>query len=405
MQWRGGISNGLLTTTLVVWFALLAAGGCRPNASRQSVPAGGVAMRWQKIGESERLEVVGLPREVLDAARRHANISNDNWSRILAMYVEVGNGDHVPPMLGEYSIDSDTISFTPKFELRPGMTYRQMFDPGPLAELTKSALKSPATFPTERIEMLMTQPAPPRVPATKVTAVYPSSDVLPENQLKFYIHFSAPMGRGESYQHVKLLKSSGEEVPSPFLELEEELWDGDLQRFTLIFEPGRVKRGLMLREEIGPALVAGEEYELVVDSAWRDAAGNPLAESFRKRFRVGPQDTTQPNPKLWKVTPPKAGTRDHLVVEFNEPLDRAMLERVIQVISPSYKFVFGDIEIDRGETVWRYTPFEPWKAGHHALFIEGTLEDLAGNSIGRPFEVLLESKDKEVPKEGAYHLK
>ena len=32
-------------------------------------------------------------------------------------------------------------------------------------------------------------------PPTSVTHVFPSSDVLPENQLRIYIHFSGPMGR------------------------------------------------------------------------------------------------------------------------------------------------------------------------------------------------------------------
>jgi hypothetical protein len=195
------------------------------------------------------------------------------------------------------------------------------------------------------------------------------------------------MGRGEAYERVRLEKASGEVVPIPFLELSEELWDRDGQRFTIFFEPGRIKRGVMLRDEIGPALVAGGEYALVVDGAWRDANGAPLGESFKKRFRAGPADETQPDPQKWKVTAPKAGTRDPLVVEFNEPLDHAMLERVIQVAAADDKFLPGTIDVEQNESAWRFTPDEAWKRGQHQLVIAGTLEDLAGNSIGRKFEV------------------
>ena len=49
-------------------------------------------------------------------------------------------------------------------------------------------------------------------PTTRVDHVYPSADVLPDNQLKFYLHFSAPMRRGEAWQHIHLLKQDGQPV-------------------------------------------------------------------------------------------------------------------------------------------------------------------------------------------------
>ena len=79
--------------------------------------------------------------------------------------------------------------------------------------------------------------------ATKVAAVYPSKSALPENQLKFYVHFCAPMSRGEAYERIHLSNERGEEVEFPFLELGEELWDDSGTRFTLFFDPGRIKLG------------------------------------------------------------------------------------------------------------------------------------------------------------------
>ena len=38
-------------------------------------------------------------------------------------------------------------------------------------------------------------------------------------------------------------------------------------------------------------------------------------------------------------------------------------------------------------SIWSFVPEKPWAAGRYSLVIDTTLEDLAGNSIGRPFEV------------------
>jgi hypothetical protein len=284
------------------------------------------------------------------------------------------------------------------------VAYVAIYEPAELARVV-APFSEPAarSLPHDRIITSVSPPAKAASHPTTVTAIYPSAGVLPENQLKFYIHFSAPMGRGEAYERVRLEKAGGEVVPIPFLELSEELWDRDGTRFTIFFEPGRIKRGVMLRDEVGPALVAGEQYVLVVDGAWRDANGTPLGEAFKKKFRAGPSDETQPDPKQWKVTAPKAGTRDPLSVDFNESLDHAMLERVLQVASSTGEMVPGVIDVVRGETAWRFTPDDSWKSGKHELVIAGTLEDLAGNSIGRPFEVSMDggktSMNSEVPQE------
>ena len=44
---------------------------------------------------------------------------------------------------------------------------------------------------------------------TRVVQVYPSASEFPENQLKFYIEFSAPMSHGEAWKHIRLLKANG----------------------------------------------------------------------------------------------------------------------------------------------------------------------------------------------------
>jgi hypothetical protein len=115
--------------------------------------------------------------------------------------------------------------------------------------------------------------------ATVVTHVYPTADLVPENLLKFYVHFSAPMSRGHIYDYLRLLKEDGKQVELPFLEIDEELWDDTMTRLTIFIDPGRIKRGVLPLEDVGPALEAGKRYTLVIDRAWNDGAGKPLKES------------------------------------------------------------------------------------------------------------------------------
>jgi hypothetical protein len=241
----------------------------------------------------------------------------------------------------------------------------------------------------QRVEAIVSLPAPPRAESTVVIAVYPSSNVLPENQLKFYINFSAPMSRGDSYRHIRLLDAKGAPVEAPYLELAEELWDESGKRLTLLLDPGRVKRDLKPHVEIGGVLVEGRAYSLHIRADWRDATGNPLGGEFQKRFRVTKADTRQPEPARWQLTPPRARTRDPLVVIFDEPLDHALLQHVLRVADPEKHISEGDITIDWHETRWSFQPMKPWRAGNYQLIIEPALEDLAGNSIERPFEVYL----------------
>jgi hypothetical protein len=49
--------------------------------------------------------------------------------------------------------------------------------------------------------------------------------------------------------------------------------------------------------------------------------------------------------------------------------------------------VAGNAEVTSGERQWAFTPDQPWRAGTHHLLALSILEDVAGNQIGRAFEV------------------
>ena len=131
----------------------------------------------------------------------------------------------------------------------------------------------------------------------------------------------------------------------------------------------------------------GQSYTLVVDSGWKDAAGRTLKESHRKEFQVGPPDYHCPDLETWKLAPPSVATRSPFTIDLPGPLDHALLERLLWVNGPDGETLEGEVEVSRGERRWSFTPTRPWSAGKHHLIVETILEDLAGNSIDRPFEV------------------
>ena len=75
-------------------------------------------------------------------------------------------------------------------------------------------------------------PALDREPSTRVAAVYPTGPEVPENHLRLYIVFSAPMGLGSGNAHVRLLDERGDPVADAFLPLDVDLWNADRTRYT-----------------------------------------------------------------------------------------------------------------------------------------------------------------------------
>jgi hypothetical protein len=311
--------------------------------------------------------------------RRRQLCQLEDWSKVFAVHVDPGPDQRrheLPPVAGSYRTEDGKVCFTPLFPLTPGVRYRAVFDPRALEESGTGS----------RQEKTVELPRPATPPAS-VEAIYPTSDELPENQLRFYIHFSAPMSRGEAYARIRLLDSAGKPIEAAFLELGEELWDPSGKRFTLLIDPGRIKRGLKPREDLGPVLEAGKSYSLVVDRDWPDAQGNPLREGYRKSFTAGPPEEEPIDPAQWHLAAPAAGTTEPLTVTFPRPLDHALLHRLVWVRGPAGDRLAGQVRVSDHERRWQFTPQQPWQAGSHQLVIDTTLEDRAGNRVGEPFEV------------------
>ena len=298
-----------------------------------------------------------------------------NAPKVTAVEVQVWLGDaninSDPAMLGSVSIDGNEVVYKPRFPLSAGTTYNVQVSTDPALKPDHFLIEIPAKKSTP----------------TKIEQIYPSSDVLPENTLKFYVHFSAPMRKGDVYRYLKIQEVGGEPIELPFLEIEQEFWSRDSKRLTLLLDHGRIKRGLKPREEMGPIFVEGKTYELIVDGNWPDGNSRPIGKDFVKRFRIAGEDHKQPDPARWQKKAPSKESKQPLVITFPESLDHSMLQTAIAILDSQSKPVAGKISVSKNETQWDFTPKSPWDAGKYTIEINSRLEDNAGNSIEKQFDV------------------
>ncbi len=219
-----------------------------------------------------------------------------------------------------------------------------------------------------------------------VLAVYPSSPVVPENLLKFHIHFATAMTRGSALEHVHLADGDGRRIPGALLDPVRELWGPGMRHLTVLLDPARVKTGLEAHDQLGRALSAGREYRLVVTAGWPTLDGGELKAGLEHRFRVGPTDRDSPAMAAWTIAEPEAGSREPLSVTFPEPYDQACLATFIRVVDSDGRTVPGDIRLAQGERQWRFIPRAPWSSRRYELTVDPRLEDLAGNNLSEVFD-------------------
>ncbi len=204
------------------------------------------------------------------------------WASIFAIYAAAGD---VPPLVGTYSVEGGALVFRPTYPVTAGVHYRAVFTP---------------PGGGARVEKEFDGPPRATAPMARVVHVYPSSDVVPSNQLRLYIYFSAPMSRGEAAQRIHVLDANGKVLAGSqgvFLP-GEELWDPDYRRLTMTFDPGRIKRGLTSNQNHRPAHCSRKLYTPRTDLNWPDARGVPMVTGFVKVFRRRPGFADARSPKV-----------------------------------------------------------------------------------------------------------
>lgn len=291
-------------------------------------------------------------------------------------------GDDVSPMpldrgfqsaAGRFVSSADGIDFVPRFPFLAGVTY----------SLVVSAC---AEFPGGLVLGLRRE-TPAMDPTATVTAIYPDTETVPFNLLKIYLHFSEPMAEGFARPGVRVENAeTGEPIDGAFLDMDPELWDPERRRLTLLLDPGRIKRGLVPQQEAGYPLQEGASIRLTIGAPFKSASGAPIARPFSRVYAVGPALRCSVDPGDWRLDFPGEGSSTPLRLEFDRPLDHAMLEHAFQVIDADRQVVAGVGAVLANDMGWKFFPSRAWRPGEHQLIVDARLEDLAGNSLRRVFD-------------------
>jgi hypothetical protein len=304
-----------------------------------------------------------------------------DWGEAVQLSCLDTEGQPGPALLSSITVEPNQVTLTPTFSLLPGRSYLLTFDPQPIAELAPLLAA---------VQLRHDLPANDLAPAPTITAIFPSIDRLPSNHLKFYLVFSEPMQQGEIWDNFSLRDlTENKPVARPFRHTE--LWSEDNCQLTLWFHPGRQKTGVNLNVELGAILTKGHRYRLSIDGGWLSQRGTALGETVNKDFQAGPADHQQPRITDWQLDIPDAGTRQPLRITFDKSLDWALSRSVIQLrhrsASDIQTVVFFNSNLGPLQRTLELEPLVAWKPGAYELVARGILEDLAGNSLDRPFEV------------------
>jgi hypothetical protein len=329
--------------------------------------------------------VKNLDEEALYTFLRYNDDTSD-WKEVFPVATKESEGITIE---GEYQFYNTSVSFTPRFPLVNGVEYSAVFH---LDELTNNhnEIYLPK-FRSQKLELGFSL-VPDQIVQPAVQAIYPSSNVLPENQLKFHIAFKTSMTLGEIYKRVKLINAKGKEIDKAFLILDQELWDNDMKVVTLLLDPGRIKRGLRPNMEMGTALKRNEQYTLVVEPGWKDVNGNLTKDSFKKVFTCAPADRTMPDYDRWEFITPTVSTNP-LIIELKDNFDFIMLNESFIILDSRGHRVNGKMDILNNESTIVFTPENKWSNEDYTLYINPLLEDFAGNNLNRLFDEDLKTKE------------
>jgi hypothetical protein len=334
---------------LIIFFVLLLLAGCSQKKDTSSKE---IRVLW-KEGRATGLSI--------SMSSLH-NVREDS----LFTQVEIRRAKHdeQPALPGNYIIHQNELIFEPVIPFTRGLRYQ--------------------VFVLHQLYGEIEIPKATDVP--RLLAIYPSQDTVPENLLKIYLVFSKPMLEGHSLQYITLVDRKGAVLPGIFLNLQNELWNEDRTILTLWLDPGRIKRDLQPNKLLGPPLIKGAQYKLMISNEWPDKEGTSLAQTYTKKIVAAVRDTLSPSPGSWKLLVPGKGTKLPLELDLGEPLDYFLLRHAILLIDSNGKIVNGSVQIGSEEMKYYFTPAEPWSRGSYKLQIEARLEDLAGNNLNRLFD-------------------
>ncbi|MEM9297518.1 MAG: hypothetical protein AAGA64_03945 [Bacteroidota bacterium] len=291
-------------------------------------------------------------------------------------YVRVKNSSF--NILGKYMISDSVFTFKPRFLPDPKLVHTAFIDFDALNRISdlpggKSGL--------EVFELAFDSMAD---NLTYITSFFPTADTLPSNVLRCYVYFSNAMGLDDPYDHIKVTDSKGEPLTEPFVEIPEGLWDESRTRLTLLFHPGRIKRGVGPNMSKGEIFKEKETYTIELSQGWVDGQGRPLKQRFSKTFFIDKAERNSINIEEWAVNIPYAQTKEALALKTGRMLDQALIRRMVKVYSKE-GIVPGNWSL--GTFFHSFIPEYPWGAGDYILKVDPRLEDVSGNTLLSNFDV------------------
>ncbi|WP_051563761.1 hypothetical protein [Enterovibrio calviensis] len=298
----------------------------------------------------------------------YSNPSLSDPAEVLAVFVgEVENCcENTLPIAGKYRVDENKVIFDPAFDFVKGQNYTiSIREQG----ADKQDLQGFFIEPDQALT------------APKVTQIYPSSVEIPENTLRFYVQFSAPMQPHVAIRFIKLVDENGTEDDAAFMSFKQELWSEDRTRLTLLMDPGRIKRGVAQNLALGPALLEGKRYSIVIHEGWPTANNGLSTQRYEKTFLVDKALRHLPSTNSWQIKAPKNQTRMPISITFDRQFDRHLLNKAINIFDVTGQAVAGDISVDEGETRWMFTPNQAWQTSSIRINVDAQLEDVAGNNF------------------------
>src|SRR5262249_19073509 len=99
-----------------------------------------------------------------------------------------------------------------------------------------------------------------------------------------------------------------------------------------------------------------------------------------------PEDRVRIDLSAWKLTAPKAGSKERLTLTLPKSIDHRSMQRFLTVKDDKGQRVEGTIEIGKEEKTWHFTPKTDWRAAGYNLGLDGELGDVAGNTPVNPFD-------------------
>ncbi len=268
---------------------------------------------------------------------------------------------------GRYTRVGDYLNFEPYFPFEAGLTY--------VAKVRTSHSENPYNYRRFQIGEKRA------VEEAKVLSIFPSASELPENVLRFYIHFNSPMRKGQSLRYIQLVDSNGNIDGQAFMEFKQELWSTDGKRLTILLDPGRIKRGVATNRSLGPALLEGKSYTLSISGDWTDVYGQALSGDITKEIVVVSPYRRQMEVNEWALDLPSSNSQDTLSIHFDRILDYALIQSMIQIEDEEGNLLDGHWEVFEHEQLIQFIPRGNWRKGNYRIVVDSRLEDVAGNSL------------------------